>query len=171
MTPFARLQSSDQISQEKKSRLTSQMANLDPMSLLKKIRECQEALAAIAQSRPPETANMDISPFVRNLATAWKTGEVRPTHRQEPKPGRWWRSRPDPFADVWPMLLSWLEEQPDMEAKTMLKHLQASGHGDFTDGQLRSLQRRVRIWRMQIVKHLVYGVPEVTTVDGVAPMK
>jgi hypothetical protein len=43
------------------------------------------------------------------------------------------------------MLLSWLEEQPDMEAKTMLKRLQASGHGDFTDGQLRTLQRRVRM--------------------------
>jgi hypothetical protein len=171
MTPFARLQSSDQISQENKNRLISQMASLDPMSLLKKIRESQEALAAIAQSRPPETANVDISPFVRNLATAWKAGEVRPTHRQEPKPGRWWRSRPDPFADVWPILMSWLEEQPDMEAKTMLKRLQASGHGDFTDGQLRTLQRRVRIWRMQIVKHLVYGVPEVTTVDGVASMK
>jgi hypothetical protein len=69
------------------------------------------------------------------------------------------------------MLLSWLEEQPDMEAKTMLKRLQASGHGEFTDGQLRTLQRRVRIWRMQIVKHLVYGAPEGTTVDGVASMK
>jgi hypothetical protein len=145
MTPFARLQSSDQISQEKKNRLTSQMASLDPLSLLKKIRDSQEAPAAIVQSRPPETTNTDISPFVRNLATAWKAGEVRPTHRQAPKPGRWWRSRLDPFADVWPMLMSWLEEQPDMEAKTMLKRLQASGHGDFTDGQLRTLQRRVRM--------------------------
>jgi hypothetical protein len=63
---------------------------------------------------------------------------------------------------MWPMLLGWLEEQPDMEAKTMLKRLQASGHGNFPDGQLRTLQRRVRIWRMQIVKHLVYGTEDVT---------
>ena len=60
------------------------------------------------------------------------------------------------------MLLGWLEEQPDMEAKTMLKRLQASGHGNFPDGQLRTLQRRVRVWRMQIVKHLVYGTEDVT---------
>ena len=58
------------------------------------------------------------------------------------------------------MLLEWLEEQPDMEAKTMLKRLQAGGYGTFADGQLRTLQRRVRVWRMQIVKQLVYGEEE-----------
>jgi hypothetical protein len=44
-----------------------------------------------------------------------------------------------------------------MEAKEMLKRLQATGYGEFPDGQLRTLQRRVRVWRMQIVQHLVYG--------------
>ena len=88
---------------------------------------------------------------------AWRAGEVRPTHRQEPKPGHWWRTRPDPFAEVWPVLLSWLEERPDMEAKEMLKRLQTSGYGEFPDGQLRTLQRRVRGWRMRIVQQLVYG--------------
>jgi hypothetical protein len=39
----------------------------------------------------------------------------------------------------------------------MLKRLQASGYGEFTDGQLRTLQRRVRVWRMRIVQQLVYG--------------
>jgi len=72
------------------------------------------------------------------------------------------RTRPDPFANVWPMLLGWLEEQPDMEAKTMLKRLQASGHGHFPDGQLRTLQPRVRVWRMQIVRHFVYDAEDMT---------
>jgi len=44
-----------------------------------------------------------------------------------------------------------------MEAKEMLKRLQASGYGEFPDGQLRTLQRRVRVWRMRIVQQLVYG--------------
>jgi hypothetical protein len=55
------------------------------------------------------------------------------------------------------VLLGWLQERPDMEAKAMLKRLQASGFGEFPDGQLRTLQRRVRVWRQQIVQHLVYG--------------
>lgn len=55
------------------------------------------------------------------------------------------------------MLLGWLEETPDVEAKQMLKRLQESGYGQFPDGQLRTLQRRVRLWRMRIVQELVYG--------------
>jgi hypothetical protein len=39
----------------------------------------------------------------------------------------------------------------------MFKQLQASGFGEFPDGQLRTLQRRVRVWRKQIVQQLVYG--------------
>ena len=56
------------------------------------------------------------------------------------------------------MLLGWLEETPDMEAKAMLKRLQTSGFGEFPEGQLRTLQRRVKGWRKQIVQQLVYGV-------------
>jgi hypothetical protein len=44
-----------------------------------------------------------------------------------------------------------------MEAKEMLKRLQTSGYGEFPDGQLRTLQRRVRLWRKRIVQQLVYG--------------
>jgi hypothetical protein len=47
-----------------------------------------------------------------------------------------------------------------MEAKEMLKRLQASGYGEFPNGQLRTLQRRVRVWRMRIVQQLVYGHTE-----------
>ena len=162
LTPFTRLHGSDHVSKEAKTKVKRQMDSLDPVVLLKQIRECQENLVAISQKRSPETNVSELTPFVKNLAIAWKAGEVRPTHRGEPKRKQWWRARPDPFADVWPMLLGWLEEQPDMEAKTMLKRLQESGHGIFPDGQLRTLQRRVRVWRMQIVKHLVYGAEDVT---------
>jgi hypothetical protein len=35
--------------------------------------------------------------------------------------GKHGRTRPDLFAAVWPVLLGWLEERPDMEAKSMFK--------------------------------------------------
>jgi hypothetical protein len=41
-----------------------------------------------------------------------------------------------------------------MEAKQMLKRLQATGYGNFPDKLLRTLQRRVRTWRMRIVEQL-----------------
>ncbi len=170
MTAYARLQSSTHIAQEEKDRLARQMAKLDPVLLLKQIRDGQETLMAISQSRSPENAR-EISPFVKSLATAWKSGEVRPTHRSKPQPSRGWRTREDPFAEVWPMLLSWLEEQPDLEAKTILKRLQASGHGEFPETQLRTLQRRVRVWRMQVVKQLVYGASGEASAVGADSMR
>ena len=48
----------------------------------------------------------------------------------------------------------------------MLKRLQASGYGEFPDGQLRTLQRRVRLWRMRIVQQLVYGTDQPTSQNG-----
>ena len=162
-TPYRRLLIRDDISSEAKQALTRQMEQLDPVLLLKSIREAQETLMALSQDRTPETAAPDVPTFVKNLATIWRNGEVRPTHRQEAKTGHWWRTRSDPFAAVWPVLLGWLEEKPDMEAKAMLRRLQASGFGEFPDAQLRTLQRRVQVWRKQIVQQLVYGAESQAT--------
>jgi hypothetical protein len=160
-TPYRRLLARDDVSPETTQMLNRQMESLDPVLLLKHIRDAQDTVMALSQNRTPEVVAPDVAGFVNSLATAWRVGEVRPTHRQAPKPGRWWRSRPDPFAEVWPVLLGWLEEKPDMEAKAMLKRLQASGYGEFPDGQLRTLQRRVRVWRMRIIQQLVYGADAV----------
>ena len=144
-TPSRRLLLREDISPEKKQALRQQVESLDPVLLLKQIREAQDTVKALSQNKAPETMPFDVTAFVSSLASAWRSGEVRPTHRQEPKPGRGWRTRLDPFAQVWPVLLGWLEERPDLEAKEMLKRLQASGYGEFPDGQLRTLQRRIRI--------------------------
>ncbi len=164
-TPYHRLMAREDVPGDTKEMLQRQMESLDPVLLLKHIRDAQEMVLAVSQSGTPNTVAPDVAGFVRSLGTAWRAGEVRATHRQERKPGRWWRSRPDPFAEVWPVLLGWLEEQPDLEAKTMLKRLQASGFGEFPDGQLRTLQRRVRVWRMQIVQRLVYGASSTSSND------
>jgi hypothetical protein len=156
-TPYQRLLQSDAVEESTKQRLQEQFQQLDPVLLLKHIRDAQAAVVALSQNITPPPLSEDIQKFVSSLATAWRSGEVRPTHRGEPQAGRWWRTRKDPFAEVWPVLLGWLEEKPDMEAKEMLKRLQASGYGDYPDGQLRTLQRRVREWRARIARELVYG--------------
>jgi hypothetical protein len=160
-TPYARLMKREDISCETKEKLKRQMESLDPVMLLKHIRDAQDTVMALSQGRTPEVVAPDVTGFVKSLKTAWHCGVVRPTHRQEPKPGRRWRTRPDPFAEVWPVLLGWLEEKPDMEAKQMLKQLQATRYADFPDKLLRTLQRRVRTWRMRIVQQLVYGTEPV----------
>jgi hypothetical protein len=64
--------------------------------------------------------------------------------------GAWpreWRTREDPFADVWEEVRAQLVASPGLEAKTLFLWLQRTYPGRFQDGQLRTLQRRLRQWR------------------------
>lgn len=58
-----------------------------------------------------------------------------------------WRTREDPFAEVWEEVKGRLKINPGLEAKTLFEDLQRRYPGDFVDGQLRTLQRRVKTWR------------------------
>ena len=58
-----------------------------------------------------------------------------------------YRTRPDPFAEVWPQLEALLRVNPGLEAKTLFDDLQHRFPGRFADGQLRTLQRRLKQWR------------------------
>ncbi len=60
-----------------------------------------------------------------------------------------WRTRPDPFEEVWPELRELLKVNPRLQAVTLLAHLQRCYPGRFADGQLRTLQRRLKVWRAQ----------------------
>jgi hypothetical protein len=58
-----------------------------------------------------------------------------------------WRTRPDPFVEVWEEIRERLELEPGLQAKTLFEHYQRTQPGRFGDGQLRTLQRRIKQWR------------------------
>jgi len=61
---------------------------------------------------------------------------------------RHWKTREDPFEGVWEEdLVPKLEENPRLQAITLLEYLQDKYEGRFPNKQLRTLQRRVREWR------------------------
>jgi Mu transposase-like protein len=60
-----------------------------------------------------------------------------------------WRTRPDLFVEVWPELEAKLQVNPGLQAKTLFADLQRRFPGRFADGQLRTLQRRVKRWRAE----------------------
>jgi hypothetical protein len=63
-------------------------------------------------------------------------------------PRRYWRSRADPFADVWDtQVVPLLKSTPKLMAITLLRKLQDDHPGRSADGMLRTLQRHVRQWR------------------------
>jgi hypothetical protein len=65
----------------------------------------------------------------------------------EVAPQRTWRTRTDPFAEVWAEVFEQLEEAPGLEATTLFRWLQTKYPGRFDDSQLRSFQRGVKRWR------------------------
>ena len=58
-----------------------------------------------------------------------------------------WRTRADPFEAVWDEVRRMLEVEPGLEAITLFEYLQEHHPDSFPDGQLRTLQRRVKRWR------------------------
>jgi hypothetical protein len=79
-------------------------------------------------------------------ARKWQRGPLPGDWRKE----RHWRTRQDPFDGVWESeVVAFLRSDRDgvLEAKTLLEHLQEKHPGQFSDGQVRTLQRRVREWR------------------------
>lgn len=60
---------------------------------------------------------------------------------------RTWRTREDPFQEIWPELQGLLANNPGLQAKTLFADLQRRFPGRFPDGQLRTLQRKIKAWR------------------------
>lgn len=59
-----------------------------------------------------------------------------------------WRTRKDPFAQVWESeLVPLLEQEPTLTGLTLWEHLAESYHQQYSQSQLRTLQRRVKHWR------------------------
>jgi len=58
-----------------------------------------------------------------------------------------WKTRPDPFEKVWEEIEVLLDLNPGFQAKTLFFDLQRRFPGKFSDGQLRTLQRKVKGWR------------------------
>ena len=66
-----------------------------------------------------------------------------------------WRTRRDPFAEVWSEIEWELLEEPSLAPKEILRRLQLRHPGQFPDQQIRTLQRRVRDWRLKRMKESV----------------
>ena len=89
------------------------------------------------------------------LKTGKLPGELKKAHD--------WRTRKDPFEEVWLEILGWLQDDPDVIAKELFSRLQEKYPGNFANGQLRTLQRRVKEWRQMMAKKLIYASLDGTT--------
>ena len=167
-TPFQRLRAYNILSSDMAEKITAIHQAIDPVRLLEQIGTLQDALWRHAVL-PPLAKNTDsadnqevcfkgifessaenensshiddvFKPETRTKRKYRKTKKTRVPH--------WWRNRPDPFELVNDEIYAALEQNPEQTAKSILQDIQKRYPGEYTDGQLRTLQRRVKAWRAQ----------------------
>jgi hypothetical protein len=211
-TPCERLLLAESVSDATKVKLCEVGNALDPLQLLEEVRAMQSHLVVLAEGGKPHassTGEPDLSAFLASLSSAWRAGEIRPTHSAEPKP-RYLRriqslvhhdtvapqqvappsqqkvvqmeakpavipdqpSKPqlDPeterqcelqrqefarrhiqrrhaFTLIWPLVCRRLEARPNINASELFDELRAQYPGRFHCGQLGAFIHRVRLWR------------------------
>ena len=101
---------------------------------LRKLIQTEDTLAKAA-----DKAGVD-----EKTARKYRDSDPLPSQRRVPHT---WRTREDPFQDVWPELVDQLRLNPGLQAKTLFDDLQRRYPGRFPDVQLRCLQRRIKQWR------------------------
>jgi len=84
-------------------------------------------------------AGMDVKTARKYRRLGRLPGEIAVTHN--------WRTREDPFGEVWEEVRQELAVNPGLQANTLLAALQRKYPGRFQDGQVRTLQRRIKTWR------------------------
>ena len=85
-------------------------------------------------------AGMDVKTARKYLRNGKLPSQVKPEHT--------WRTREDPYKEVWEEVSGLLKVESGLEAKTIFEWLQERYPGRFADGQMRTLQRKIRKWRV-----------------------
>lgn len=167
-TPFQRVLASGVLDVASERRLKAVYRALDPMRLLHQLETLQEGLwrHAIFRTHGSSPISDLIARFDLRAcgagsdeATAETLVRLRPDgtpkqkyRRSEQFKGpRTYRTRKDPFAAVWDEVCQWLTAQPERNGRTVFDELQQRYPGQFADGQLRTLQRHIQLWRAKTV--------------------
>ena len=168
LAPFQRVKAHPAVLQAAKDALVAQFKQLDPVALLHDIRRAQARLTELADATPfaenDGNPKADVEAFLNGLRHAWKEGEVRPTSRRKPPIPRG-RRRPDPLAKVTDGLKAWFDEDPSKTGHELLCRLQAAHPDAYPERLLRTVQRRVKIWRAELARSLVFGASGATVAD------
>jgi len=158
-TPCRRLMAHSSTSEKTKAQLTALEASLDPVELLARLRELQARLSDLSDGVTLELVKEPVAleAFLAGLRVAWQGGETRPTAMARAKPPRHWRSRIDPFAAVAADLARRFSADPASTGREIFEALQAEYPGNYADNLLRTFQRRIKLWRHEHAKTLVFG--------------
>jgi hypothetical protein len=160
-TPYQRLLADPRTSETVRACVSAVQASLDPVRLLSEIRVAQKQLVEIADRPATGEAAVVNAPtlaqFLEGLRTSWQEGEVRPTSKRKATVSKHRRRCADPFLTVTTQMREWFEAEPWRTSRELLARLQLQQPDVYPDKLLRTLQRRVKIWRRENAHRLVFG--------------
>lgn len=110
--------------------ITNQQVKL----LMKRLKQHKQETAAAMSGMTSKTARK------------YSSSTQLPTEMQQ---SHTWRTRHDAFTEDWNEIASMLENAPGLEANTLMNYLIRKSPDKYKQGQLRTLQRRVRDWRAE----------------------
>jgi hypothetical protein len=158
-TPYQRLMHSSHVSKETKEKLKTQYEELDPVTLLQDLKKLQNNFWTYAWKTMPTfiTKVNEETNYIAKLVTNNESQMNIRRYRRTKKPRkllepRSWRTKPDPFENVWQGICMQLELNPELTAKGLLESLVKENAEQFSMKYLRTMQRRVAEWRMQQIK-------------------
>jgi hypothetical protein len=161
-TPLQQLLRSGMLSDLDAQELRALRKRCDPVALLATVRSCQSRLALLISGQhanamagdplawqTPEAEKRELERFLKGLQALWR--QSRPLQKK-PKPRQGRRSRVDPFESHAALIPQWLEAEPDVASKDLLERLIAMDPERYRPQHKRTLQRRIRDWRVARVQ-------------------
>ncbi len=155
-TPHRRMLADPRLPEDARGRLQAIYETLDPVQLLRDIRAAQQRLVELSDATTTVALPVPLDVFLCGLKTAWRSGEIRPHAKQKLAPKRG-RRRPDPLVDATEQLKAWFDAEPWRTARELLEKLQTEQTGNYPSGLLRTVQRRLKVWRAEQAHEMVFG--------------
>jgi hypothetical protein len=161
-TPYQRILLSEHVALETKEKLGIQYKNLDPITLLRQLESLQTELwthsftghkleKAISHKDVEVTPILDPASKEKSEVSAETPCTIKQFYHRKARTDlrslpRTYRTRKDPFVDVWDEVRLQLELNPQCSPKAILKGLIEKYPSNFKQCHLRTLQRRVAEW-------------------------
>ena len=175
-TPLQQLLRTGVLSDQEAQSLRELRKRCDPVALLATMRSCQSRLALLISGQQasamagdpltwqtPEQEKRELDEFLLGLQALWR--QSRPLQKKhKPRQGR--RSRVDPFEAHAYLIPQWLEAEADVGSQELLERLIALDPERYGPQHKRTLQRRIRDWRVARVQQCLESAaqrPETTT--------
>jgi hypothetical protein len=153
--PYQRIVRSSDVSEAIKERLKAEYLMLDPVYLMAELTRLQASLWSFAWSQNGLVEIDDISLVEPVALNQFSSAPNVCDHFRYKKPKdkrslpRNYRTRKDPFEKVWNEIQLKLELQPESYAREIIEWLSEKHPGQYTNSQVRTLQRRINEWRLR----------------------